>query len=533
MVADMSDSLPLESSTAKRPRTNWRQLVIIILAFGIIFGLLQFRRLVDPHFKMRATVIFVICFAGVLALWIIRSARFGRLVRVTLLTLVGVCIPLAKDVAAVLIKFGNRTVHFVHPVYAAHYKLPALEIATGPGLRPVDLSHIGDADWPQFLGPDRRNAATGAHLDTDWEKHPPKELWRRDIGPACSSIAIVNGFAITMEQRREAELTVCYELDTGKPRWVHPNIHVEYANGDINGPRATPTVSGGRVYTMGATGTLDCLEGSTGKLLWTRDTLKDANAENLSWGKTCSPLVVDGLVVVSGGSKPPAVLAYHVADGSPAWTAGDDAADYSSPQFGVLNGTRQVINVNKNSVTGIALDGRLLWRFDWEPTDAKAPQPLILDGDRLFVCADYGLGGIMLKIKPTPDGKYEPAVLFRSPKPKSKFANLCVRDHYLYGLDDVNLVCVDLNTGKRLWYGESFGFGQLLLVDDLLLVLTENGELAMVQASPDAFKERGRFQAITGSCQTEPAISGHRIVIRNMNQIVCWDLPTVPQTASR
>ena len=186
--------------------------------------------------------------------------------------------------------------------------------------------------FPSFSGPDRSGVLTGIPLGRDWDGTPPKLIWRQPIGLGWSAFAVSGQHAITQEQRREDELIVCYELQTGRALWAHTN-HVRFSEtlgGD--GPRATPTIHQGRVYAMGATGILDCLEEATGQLVWSRDVLGENHLSNLTWGKSCSPLVAHDLVVVTGGEqRDKTLLAYDAATGKPVWQAGRDGASYCSP----------------------------------------------------------------------------------------------------------------------------------------------------------------------------------------------------------
>jgi outer membrane protein assembly factor BamB len=203
----------------------------------------------------------------------------------------------------------------------------------------IDLTSISDRDFPQFLGLERLGLVRGVHLARDWSMQSPRELWRQPIGVGWSSFAIVGSCAITQEQRGGNELTVCYELETGRALWQHSNA-VRFSEGlGGDGPRATPTIDAGRVYALGATGILDCLDGVTGAVLWSRDTLAENELPNLNWGKSSSPLVVDDLVVVSGGdAKRASLLAFHKETGEPAWRVGNDKAAYSSPVVATVAG---------------------------------------------------------------------------------------------------------------------------------------------------------------------------------------------------
>ncbi len=396
-------------------------------------------------------------------------------------------------------------------------------------------------DSPAYLGANHLGVVPDTVLETNWAVHPPVELWRRKVGLGWSSFAIAGSQAITLEQRGENELIVCYELATGQVLWTHTNqvrFH-ETMGGD--GPRATPTIADGRVYSMGATGILDCLALATGKLIWSRDTLKDYRAPNLMWGKSCSPLLVDDLVVVTGGGSAsgPALLAYKCADGIPAWHAGTDKASYPTPMLVTLAGRRQILIVNAATVTGHdPKDGRVLWNYQWmNDQQPKCAQPLALDGDRVFLSADYGYGCVMLHISTNTDGSLNASELWKARTLRSQLSNMTARDGCIFGLDDGALTCIDAATGARKWRddraaSQRYGHGQVLLVGDLLLLQNERGPIALVQASSSGLHELATLAALTRKTWNVPAIAGDYLLVRNDVEAVCFRLPVMrPQPA--
>jgi outer membrane protein assembly factor BamB len=393
-------------------------------------------------------------------------------------------------------------------------------------LATADLSHITPTDFPEFLGPDRRNELHDIPLATDWTKQPPRQLWRQPIGLGWGSFAVVGNYAVTQEQRGQSELTVCYDVLTGKPLWEHGHDDirfVEWQGGD--GPRSTPTIDGGRAYVMGATGLLDCLDGKTGSVIWSHDVLNETEKSNVMFGKSCSPLVTSDLVIVTGGQGGPSLLAYHKSDGSLAWTAGDRTAAYASPVLATLAGVQQIITINGQSVASFALaDGKQLWLRDWPGQLPKVAQPVPLDPTRVLLTSGYGIGAVVLRIEAAGDVQHATEI-WSNRYLKTKFSNVVVKDHYVYGLDDAILTCLDLDTGKRQWRGENYGFGQLLLVDDKILIQAETGEVVLMQVDPTKPVELTRFQAIEGKTWNNPALSGHRLLVRNDHEAACYELP--------
>lgn len=409
-------------------------------------------------------------------------------------------------------------------------RLPDLQIPTAPPDAISLPTPDSIAAFPEFLGPGRSNVILGAQLETNWSAHPPQQLWRQPIGLGWSAFAVAGTRAITQEQRGPLELVVCYNLLTGTPAWAHTN-HVRFAEqlgGD--GPRATPTIHDNRVYALGATGLLDCLDLNTGKLLWSRDTLKELQSSNLTWGKSSSPLLVDDLVVISGGSSPPGVLAYKKDSGDPAWRAGDDKASYASPVLATLAGQRQILSVNAASLSAHHPEtGAILWSFPWA-TDKwpKASQPVPISPDLVFISAGYGVGCALLKVRfesANPHGLIE--VLWQNRSMKTQFTNVAIKDNHIYGIDDGLLACVEISTGKRIWKDGRFGSGQLLRVDNFLLIQAEAGHVVLVEANPIEYRELARLPALQSKTWNNPTLASPYLLVRNDTEAICYQLPQV------
>jgi outer membrane protein assembly factor BamB len=402
--------------------------------------------------------------------------------------------------------------------------------------RPVaaTLAVLPSFDSPSYLGADHIGVVRGLNLETDWTAHKPVELWRRKVGLGWSSFAVVGSRAITLEQRGEKELVVCYELVTGNVLWAHANQVRFHESMGGDGPRSTPTIAEGRVYSEGATGILDCLDLATAKLIWSRDTLKENNAPNLTWGKSCSPLLVDDMVVVTGGSSDtgPALLAYKRTDGAPVWRAGTGKASYVTPMLVTLAGRRQILTVNASTVTGHDPgDGRILWKYTWMNDHyPKCAEPLVLDGDRVFLSADYGFGCVMLHLSADASGTLAVTEVWKARTLKSQLSNMIARDGCIYGLDDGDLACIDAATGAGKWHderarGQRYGHGQVLLAGDVLLIQSERGSVALVEASPSGLHELTAMPALSSKTWNVPAIAGEYLLVRNDLEAVCYRLP--------
>lgn len=415
-------------------------------------------------------------------------------------------------------KWTPKTESILKPPVSDSSQLPAhakLVIGTSPD------------DSPQFLGSNRRGILDTAQFNRDWTAHPPKELWRQPVGLGWSSYAVAGKYAVTQEQRGAQELAVCYEVATGKVQWEHGNTarFTEDMGGD--GPRATPTIEDGFVYVLGATGILDCVDASDGRLIWSRSTLVENQLKNLTWGKSSSPLVYQDLVVVSGGdTEGPSLLAYNKKTGAPVWRAGHDKSGYGSPVLSTLAGKEQITIVNARSVSGHASDdGHLLWEYAWPGDWPKSAQTVLLGDDRIFFSAGYGIGCVLLKVSKSSESTFSATVVWKNKSLKAPFSNVVLRDGFLYGLDDETLACVEVATGQRRWKDGHYGHGQVILAGDLLIVQSETGEVALVEAKPDAFNELAKLPGLSSKTWNVPVLSGRNLLVRNDREAACYQLP--------
>lgn len=392
-------------------------------------------------------------------------------------------------------------------------------------------------DFPQFLGPLRNATVPSANLSRDWQADPPQELWRRSVGAAWSGFSIVGGRAVTQEQRGNQEAVVAYELLTGEPLWFHVyTAAFETAIGG-SGPRATPTISQGRVFTMGSTGILNGLNLVTGELLWSQDLVAELGAQIPEWGKSASPLVVDGQVIVTstgGGSGNRALVAFDAETGELVWGAGNENPGYSSPLLATLAGIEQILVFNAASVTGHALaDGSQLWRYPWSNNQPNVSQPLPLGADQLLVSSGYGIGAALLQLSPDGSSGLEAEALWQSPRLKLKFSQAVFYEGFLYGLDDGVLTCIDPATGERRWKKGRYGHGQILLAGDLLILQSEKGDLVLIEPNPDELIELSRLTLLDGRAWNTMALAGEYLLMRNDREAVCLRLKKTGEGTSR
>lgn len=389
-----------------------------------------------------------------------------------------------------------------------------------------------NSSYPQFLGPDRNAMLSGPQLGGDWQNHPPTQVWRIEIGSGWSGFAVIGDYAITQEQRAEREMTTCYSLKDGSLVWSQGQAaRYDSTLGGV-GPRATPSISAGHVYTMGALGRLSCLELDSGRLIWSHDLVGDYGARQPDWGFAGSPLVVgDAVMINAGGNQDRLLLAFHKDTGEFLWSSGNDLLGYCSPQLRTLAGQEAIILLNYSSVTFHRPgDGHLLLSFPWKKGQPNVANPLVLPDDRLLVSSGYGVGATLYQIQADGD-QLSASPVWKNLRLKAKFANYVYRDGYVYGLDDGILTCVSIEDGKRQWKGGRYGHGQLLLVGDKLLIQSEKGVLHLVEAQPQARLEVASFPVLKGKAWNTLALVDDLLLMRNHREAVCLRLPTVTTSA--
>ena len=383
---------------------------------------------------------------------------------------------------------------------------------------------ISATDYPQFLGQNRNGVISTTQLKLDWESSPPKLVWRRSVGAGWSGFAIAGNSAITQEQEDDWEKVVCYELHTGDVQWSHKDNARYHAPPAGLGPRATPTISGNRVYTVGSTGILNCLDFETGEQLWTTNIFEEHEAEAPPWGVSISPLVFGELVVVSAGGA----VAYHRETGEIAWVGYRNKSGYSSPLLTTLAGVEQIVIFNQGLVTAHEpLSGGLLWKQPWPPSVECVSQPVPLPDDKLLVSSGYGVGAKLFQISRNPMGEFNVSIIWETIYLKAKFTNIIYYNDYLYGLDDGIFACINPADGTRQWKRGRYGHGQTLLISDVLLVLTESGEVVLVDPNPNTHIEHARFAAVKGRAWNTPALAGDYLLVRSDQEAACYQLPTI------
>ena len=479
-------------------------------------------------------IIPVLCLT--LVAWAVASSRLSdKLRRVSLVIVI-----LLTCGAFTLIRTGGLTANFDNDFHWRWSKTPeerllaqaadeqaARESFSANSEKPA-IATTG-TDWPGFRGANRDGIVRGVRIATDWSSSPPVEMWRRPVGPGWSSFAVHGDVFYTQEQRGNDEVVACYNLATGKLVWKHSDAARFWESNAGAGPRGTPTLSNGRVYTLGATGILNVLKADDGSVVWSRNAASDTKAKVPIWGFSSSPLVVGDVVVVATAGT---MAAYDLASGQPRWVGPDGGGGYSSPHLLTIQGVPQVLLLSGTGATSVApSDGKRLWEHPLPPGPRIVQPALTADGD---ILVHDGEGNEMRRIAvANGPGGWTVAERWNTFGLNPYFSDFVVHKGHAFGFAGNNIACIDLKDGGSKWKGGDYGQGQLVLLadQDLLLVLSEAGELALVGATTDQFKELARIPAIKGKTWNHPILAGNVLLVRNSEEMAAFRLSLASATA--
>lgn len=526
---------------SKPPETRswwkrWRFPIIVLLfpVFFIILELLWEQNDWNPGMLMpvnMAMTISVMLAPVIILVWFFLIARFSRLTRILVLLLLllfaGAAFALVR-----LIEFDGK----MRPiVYFRWDELPQdhlLALQVGPLEVPLDAS-VGSEDSPYFRGMYHDGTTPGSPENSDWARQELQKLWQFPIGGGHAGISVGGMIAVTIEQRNEYEVIVAYDSMNGKARWVHQYQskfhHSEPMGGD--GPRTTPVIYQGMVYVLGAQGHLHCLQANTGKVMWSTNILVDAGARNLEWGMSGSPLIVQDRIYVNPGIDPEkntdrAVICYDRLTGKQIWARGSDGAGYASLMNVKLAGVDQLLQFDAAGLKGIDLnDGKQLWLYPWRTSfDMNCAQPIVTGEDTVFLSSEVSNGGALVKVSQE-GGQWKVNELWKTRYMGIKFTNAVLHEGHIYGLSNGYLTCINVKTGERIWKArQSYGNGQVLIAGSVLVITTEQGQLALAEANPVQFTELKRLPVFSGRTWNVPAIARGRLYMRNHQEMACIKL---------
>ena len=514
-------------------RAPWLERIAPFLL--MVVGVILTKRIVHPSIAggmmgMMLPIYSIPILSLSLVAWAVSTSRLSALPRRALML---VAIAIGCGVFA-LVRTGGMTGDANSDLHWRWTKTPEekllaqtdqpLAAASVPALQPSGDKKT--SNWPGFRGSNRDGVVHGVTIETNWSQTPPVGLWRHPVGPGWSSFAVQDNLVYTQEQRGENEVVSCYNLETGQPVWRHSDAARFYESNAGAGPRGTPTLQGDRVFTFGATGIVNALHARTGSVIWTRNAASDTKAKVPHWGFASSPLVIGDVVIVAAAGS---LAAYDAATGSPRWYGPSGGRGYSSPHALTIGGVQQVLLMNGQGVISVnPTDGSVLWKHHWESDSIV--QPAVTQNGDVLLGSGSGLGSEVgvLRLAVAHEGNgWSAKPVWKSDGLMPYFNDFVVHKDYAYGFDGDELGCIDLKDGSSKWKGGSYGHGQIVLLadQDLLLVISEGGELALVKAAPDGFNELARIKAIGGKTWNHPVLVGETLLVRNGEEMAAFRMP--------
>ncbi|MEO0447767.1 MAG: PQQ-binding-like beta-propeller repeat protein, partial [Verrucomicrobiota bacterium] len=386
----------------------------------------------------------------------------------------------------------------------------------------------GEAEWPGFRGPGREGHVFGHRYATDWEKTPPVLMWKIPVGPAWSSFAVHGSHLFTQEQRGEAEWVICYDADTGAEIWgTAIDGRFEDPVGGP-GPRATPEVVDGKLYALGALGTLLCLDPGTGKPAWQVDISSAAKRKPPQWGFSSSPLVVEDLIIVhAGGEGILGTLAFERDSGRLRWSAPSGDHSYSSPQLARLEGEDLILMLTNDGLRALEpSSGKVTFAYSWKHNEYRALQVSVIGSDSLLLPTGVGAGTRRIRVEKL-GTEWNIVERWTSRRLKPDFNDFVTDGKFAYGFDGSIFTCVDLDTGERAWKGGRYGTGQVLYLEEdrLLFVAGEYGQGVLLRATATGHEELANVPMLEGKTWNHPVIVRDRLYLRNAQEAACFRLP--------
>ncbi len=401
------------------------------------------------------------------------------------------------------------------------------------------------ADWPQYRGPNL-DGSTSEKIASKWPAGGPKVVWKAATPTGFSSFTVAGGKAFTQITRdadgAPREVAVALDANTGKEVWAFPVGGNAYGHNGGNagakgndggdGPRSTPTVVGGKVYVLSSDLALFCLDANTGKQVWTHDLIKEFAGRNITWKNAASPVVDGSLVYVAGGGAGQSLLAFNKDTGALAWKSQDEKMTHSTPVVATILGAKQVIFFTQSGLVSVgATDGKLLWKAPYRFNVSTAITPVVA-GDMVYCSAGYGVGGGAFKISKA-GAAFKADQLWQTPGDKevaNHWSTPVYKDGHLYGMFQFKeygsgpLKCVELATGKVKWSQPGFGPGNVILLGDQILALSDAGDIVVAEATTAGYKELSRAKAVGGKCWSTPVVSNGRVYVRSTKEAACLDV---------
>ncbi len=389
---------------------------------------------------------------------------------------------------------------------------------------PARVSNRALDDWPQWRGTNRDGRSPEVGLLKTWPAGGPPLAWRvQGAGEGYSSFSVSQGRLFTLGARADTEYVIAFDVASGKRLWETPHGR-RFSNDRGDGPRATPTVEGDRVYAFGASGDLSALDAASGKPHWTVNVLKQFRGSNIHWGLSESPLVLADRILLNAGGT---IVALKKSDGSAIWrtTVGDDAG-YSSAVTQTIGNVTQAIFFTSTRALGVDVNsGRQLWNYQKVANNVANIATPVVRANRVFLSSDYGTGSALLELTPSGNDVRAREVYFTQQMKNHHATSVLVGDH-LYGFDSAILTALHFDTGKVAWQNRSVGKGSLIFVDERLYLVGEDGTIGLAEASPARYVEHGRFAIRPGRWPiwSHPVVSGGKLFLRDQDTLYAYDV---------
>jgi outer membrane protein assembly factor BamB len=406
------------------------------------------------------------------------------------------------------------------------------------GLLVLGLTSIGfAADWPQYRGVNSDGKSTEPGILKKWPSEGPHQVWKRPVNLGFSSFTVSGQKAFTLDQRSiegvEREGCLAIDASTGRELWFQPIAVAKYDGGagPGDGPRGTPSVDGDKVYAISEQLVVSCFDSATGKVIWSRDLIKEHAGKNISWQNAASPLIEGNLVFVGGGGQGQSLLGLDKATGKVVWKSENERITHATPIAATILGQRQIIFFTQSGLVSVQPnDGKVLWRHKFPYRTSTAASP-IAAGDIVYCSAGYDVGSMAARVSKE-GNEWKTTELWRASGNRicNHWSTPIELNGYLYGMFGFKqhktgpVKCVELATGKEMWSQNGFGPGNLIAVGPNLLALSDAGDLVLIDPSPNAYKEMARTHALEGKCWSTPIVSSGRIYARSSTEAVCLDV---------
>lgn len=391
-----------------------------------------------------------------------------------------------------------------------------------PAMLILSATAVSADDWPQWRGANRDGRSSETGLVKPWPAAGPAREWKADgIGAGYSSVTVSQGRVFTMGQRESTTYVFAIDAATGKKLWeAQAGGSFREQRGD--GPRGVPTVEGDRLWAVTADGKLVCLETKTGKQIWAADFVKQFGGDVPHWGYSESPLIDGDRVIVTPGGRGHSVVALDKNSGKLIWKSQSEPAAYSSPVLAAVGSIRMVVVFTAEGVMGLRADnGELLWRYAKVANNVANVATPVISGNLVFVSSDYGTGCALLKLEASGPSGVKATEVYFNREMKNHHASSILHNGYLYGFSSSILTAMDIKDGSVAWRDRATGKGSLVYVEGHLILVGENGTVALVQLGTGAYKEISRFTLQTSGrpVWAPPVVANGRLYIRDQESL--------------